>query len=97
MDDIESFSSDEEGTKAKGQNVEQPKDKPSASTVDPSAPLISQKRTHESSSSDSDKETPSSVQNSLQLVPAHPSHNGWVQVSKKKGRKCHLEVSTHSG
>ena len=58
MDDIESFNSDEEEIEAKGENVEHPKDTPSASPEDPSTPPILQKCIHESSTSDSDKDTP---------------------------------------
>ena len=80
-----------------GEKDEHPQVTPSASPEDPSAPPFPQKCLHESSSSDADKETHSTVQNNLQLVPAEPNHNGWIKVSKNKGKKCHLEVSAHSG
>ena len=70
MDDIESFSSNEEEIEAEGEDVEHTKDTPSASPEDPSEPPISQKCTHESSSSDSDKETPPIALNNKQVVPA---------------------------
>ena len=71
-------------------------DAPSANPADSSAPPISQKHSHVSSSSDSDKDIPLPEQNSLQLVMAHPNSTGWVKVSKKKGKKCRLEVSAHT-
>ena len=58
MDDIEPSSSDEEYLEVDEENLEQPKDPPSVSAIDPSASLFSQKRPHESSPSDSDKESP---------------------------------------
>lgn len=97
MDDADSSSSDEEEIEADGEKVESPMDIPSASPEDPFAPPISQKRSHLSSSSDSDKDIPPSGQSSLQMVPAQPSTDGWVRVGKKKGKKCRLEVSTHTG
>lgn len=97
MDDIESSSSDEDDIEAEEENLEHPEDSPSACTKDPSAPLLSQKRTHESSPSGSDKESPPSAQICLQVVPVQPDHNGWVKVSKKKGKKCRLEDSAHAG
>ena len=92
MDDIDSSSSDEEDIEVEGENLDPPKDAPLACPVDPTAPLISQKRTHESSSSDSDKETPPSMQNSLQVIPVQLAHNGWVTVSKKKGKNVDWEI-----
>lgn len=97
MDDIESSSSDEEDIEVEKENLEHSKDSPSAHPEDPSAPLISQKRSHESSFSDSDKETPPLAHNCLQVVLIQPDHNGWVKVSKKKGKKCRLGDSTHVG
>lgn len=97
MDDPDSSSSDEEGTGAEEANIENVKDSPMAGPEDPSAPPIPQKRTHETSSSDSDKESPPSAQNILQLVLVLPSHNDWIKVTKKKVKKCRLEVSTNSG
>lgn len=67
------------------ENLEHPKDSPSDRAVDPSAPLFSQKRSHVSSPSDSDKESPPLAQNSLQVVPIQLDQNGWVKVSKNKG------------
>lgn len=97
MDDIESFSSDEEETEAEGEDVKQTKETPSASPEDPSEPPISPKCTHESSTSDSNKESPPSAHNSVQAVPAHLLHNSWVKVSEKKWKKCRMEAPTHSG
>ena len=88
MDDIESSSSDEEDIEVEEENLEHLKDSPSAHPEDPSAPLILQKRSHESSSFDSDKETPPLAQNSLQVVLVQPDQNGWFKVIKKKGKKC---------
>ena len=97
MDDTDYSSSDEEEIEADGQNVEIPLDIPSVSPVIPSAPPFSQKRSHVSSSLDSDKDIPSLEQNSLQLVMAHPNPTGWVKVSKKKGKKSRVAVTAHSG
>ena len=97
MDDLEISSSDEEDIEVEEEHLEHPKDSPSACPEDPSAPLISQKHSYETSSSDSDKETPPLAQNSLQVVPIQPDQNGWVKVSKKKGKKCRLGDSTHAG
>ena len=93
MDDLDSSNFDEEDIEVEGENL----DAPPAHPEDLTAPPTSQKRTHESSSSDSDKDIPPLVQSSLQVVPVQPSHNGWVKVSKKKGKKCRIEDSTHSG
>eukprot|EP00253_Pinus_taeda_P028504 PITA_28504 len=59
-----------EETKADMQNDEIPMDAPSIDLVVPSHPQISHKRSRLSSSSDSDKDIPPLVQNSLQLVMA---------------------------
>ena len=96
MDDIESSSSDEEDIEVE-ENLQHPQDTSSAHDKDPSAPQISQKRSHEPSSSDSDKESPPLAQNSLQVVPVQPDQNGWVKVSKKKGKKFRLGDSAHAG
>lgn len=47
----------------------------------------SQKRPHEPSSSESEKESPETEEPSLQVVLAHPPHDGWTKVNKKKGKK----------
>ena len=62
-------------------------------TVTPTA----QKRSHESSPSDSDKELLPPVQNSLQIVLDQPGPNGWVKVGKKKGKKSRPSVPTLGG
>lgn len=69
MDDLDSPGSDEEEIEAKEENTENAKESPMAGTEDPSTPPILQKHSHETSSSDSDKESPPSAQNILQLVP----------------------------
>ena len=79
------------------ENLQHPQDTSSEHNKDPSAPLISQKRSHEPSSSDSDKESAPLAQNSLQVVPIQPDQNGWVKVSKKKGKKCRFGDSAHAG
>ena len=58
MDDLDSSSSDEEDIEVEGENLDHLQDAPPAHPKDLSAPPCSQKHTHESSSSDSDKETP---------------------------------------
>ena len=73
MDDTDSSSSDEEEIEADGENVGISMDAPPTSVADPSAPPISQKHTHESSSSDSDKDFLPPTPDSLQLVMAQPS------------------------
>ena len=80
-----------------GEDPEHTKDSPPANPEEPSGPPISQKRSHEPSTSNLEKETLPYAQNGLQSVLAHPSNTDWVKVSKKKGKKCRLEASTHSG
>ena len=88
MDDIDSFSSDEEEEEAEGEDAKQSQDPPLASPEESNVPPNSQKRNHESSPSDSDKETSPTAQLSIQIVPAQPHHLGWVKVGKMKGKKC---------
>jgi len=57
---------------------------------------ISQKRAHETSS-ESDKEVPMIENSSLQIVLAHPPHDGWTKVNKKKGKKQCVVVSAPMG
>ena len=97
MDDIDPFSSDEEEKDANEENDVPAKDPPSASPMDLSPLQISQKRSQAPSSLDSDKEASPSDQNCQQLVPVQSDPNGWVKVSKKKVKKCRLEVPTQSG
>jgi len=97
MDDTDSSSSDEEEIKADGQNVEISLDAPLVNLTVPSAPQFSQKHSHISKSSDSDKDILQSEKNSLQLVMAQPNSTGWVKLSKKKGKKCRLAVTALSG
>lgn len=79
------------------QNEEIPKDAPSAHQEAPSNQQISQKCTHLSSSSDSDKDDQPPGQNNLQLVMTQPNTTGWIKVSKKKGKKCRFAGSNPSG
>ena len=99
--DTDYSSSDEEELEAEleadGQNNETLSEAPSGCPEVPSAPPISQKRSHDSTSSDSDKDIPPPEQNSLQLVTTHPNSTGWIKVGKKKGKKCRVAVTTHSG
>jgi len=96
-DNSDSSSSDEEEIVADGQNVEILLEAPLDDPANPSVSQISQKRSHLSSSSDSDKDIPPPGQNSLQLVMAQPNSTGWVKVSKKKGKKCRVIVTAPSG
>lgn len=57
---------------------------------------IAQKRSHETSS-ESEKEFPMTENSSLQVVLAHPPHDGWTKVNKKKGKKQCVVVSTPMG
>ena len=68
MDDIE-FSSDEEEGEAEGVDAKPSQDPPWASPEESNVPPNSQKLTHESSPSDSDKETSPTAQFRLQIVP----------------------------
>ena len=97
MKDLDLSSSGEEDIEVEEENQNPPRDAPPARPADSTDPPTSQKRSHESSSSNSDKETPPSTQISLQVVPVQEALNGWVTVSKKKGKKCRLGDSTHSG
>ena len=100
MYDLDFSSSDEEETEAVLQNDEAtvadvqndviPMETPSGAPAVSSDPQFSLKRSHFSSSSDSDKDIPPPVQNSLQLVMAQPNSTGWVKVNKKKGKKCRV-------
>lgn len=96
MDDLDS-SSDEEAEDAEGMETNQAQDLPSTGCEDTSVPPNSQKRTHESSPSDSDKESSPSAQLSLQIMPVQQSHLDWVKVGKKKGKKCRIVDPTHVG
>ena len=76
MDDTDSSSSNEEEIEEDGQNDEISLESPLANPAIPSAPPISQKRSHVSSSSDSDKDIPPPEKNILQLVMSHPNSTG---------------------
>ena len=96
MDDLDS-SSDEETGDAEGMETKQAQDPPSTGCEDSSVPPNSQKRNHESSPSDSNKESSLSAQLSLQIMPVQQSHLDWVKVGKKKGKKCRIVDPTHVG
>jgi hypothetical protein len=97
MEDSDSTSSDEEEIVADGMNAEIPPDAPLDDPANPSVSQISQKRSHFTSSSDSEKDFPPPGQNSLQLVSAQPNSTEWVKVSKKKGKKSRVTVTIPSG
>lgn len=67
---------------------------PSARHEEATVPPISQKRTHESSPSGSDKELSPTAQRFLQIVQAQQGSSGWVRVGKKKGKKGRPDDST---
>jgi len=96
-DDSDSSSSDEEEIVADGQNIEIPLDAPLDDPANPSGSQIHQKCSHFTSSSDSEKDISMPEQNSLQLVSAQPNSTDWVKVSKKKGKKSHVTVTTPAG
>lgn len=107
MDDLGFSSSEEEESEADEQvdeeietelqNEEISKDAPSAHQEAPSIQQISQKRTHLSSPSESDKDDQPSGQNNLQLVMTQANSTGWIKVSKKKGKKGRFEGNNPSG
>ena len=97
MDDSDSSSLDEEEIVADGQNVEILLEARLDDLTNPTFSQISQKRYHLSSSSDSDKDIPPPGQNSLQLVTTQPNSIRWVKVSKKKGKKSRVIVTSPSG
>lgn len=63
-----------------------------------SVPPISQKRSHEVSPPESDKELSPSAQNSLQTYPGHFRSSGgiWIRPGKKQGKKGRPNDSTQS-
>lgn len=69
----------------------------STSPEDVAVPPISQKRTHESSPSESDKDISPLAQHNLQILPAQQNHLGWFKVGKKKGKKGRTKDSTLDG
>lgn len=86
MDDFY-FSSDEEEENKEGLAESSARDPPSTGPGDASVPPISQKRNHESSTSDSDKDISPSAHLSFQIMPAQQNPHDWVKVGKKKGKK----------
>ncbi len=70
---------------------------PSADPEDLSVQPSSQKRNHESSTSDSDKEISQSTQLSLQITPVQQCPPEWVKVGKKKGKKFRIADPSHVG
>lgn len=96
MDEVDSSSDEEEGD-AEGMEAMSAQDPPSTGPKESTVPPNSQKRIHESSPSDSDKESSPSAQLSLQIMPAQQSHLDWVKVGKKKGKKSRIVDSTHLG
>ena len=97
MDDSSSSSLENEEHDAEMENDQQTKDLSSVGPEDPPNTTTSQKHTHESSSFDTDKDTPPTVNTSLQVVLSHPPLTGWVKFIKNKGKKLCMEASTHSG
>ena len=75
MDDIDSSSDEEEGD-AEGMEANSSQDSPSTCPEESNVPQNSQKRTHESSPSDSDKETSPSAPLSLKIMPTQQNHLG---------------------
>ncbi len=65
----------------------QPMEPPTDSMGHTHVSASSQKRPHETSSSESEKESLKIENSSLQVVLAHPTHDGWTRVNKKKGKK----------
>lgn len=96
MDDFD-FSTDDEEENMEDLDAKLAQDPPLAEHMDSSIQPILQKRNHESSPSDSDKESSPSAQPSLQIGPTQHCSLDWVKVDKKKGKKCRLEDSTHAG
>ena len=96
MDDFD-FRSDEEEEIKEGEAAAP---EPDPSLADPTVASVtpaSQKRNHETSSSDSDKETSPSALLSLQISPAQQNPPAWVKVGSKKGKKCRIVDSAHDG
>lgn len=96
MDDFDS-SSDEEEVDEDGMDASLAQDPPPPGPEEASAPPLSQKRSHEKSPSDSDKELSPTAQLSVQVFPSQPDQLGWVKVGKKKGKKGRIEDSSHAG
>ena len=93
--DVFDSGSDEEDEDEEDMDAMSAQDSPSTGPEESIIPPNSQKRTHESSPSDSDKEISPSAQLSLQIMPTQQSNLGWVKVGKKKGKKGRTNDSTH--
>lgn len=96
-----SSSSDEEDEKSDEEiladRLEQGTPDPVSTSVcltETSVPPISQKRSHEASPSDSDKELSPSAQRSLQIIQNQQSTGLWIKVGKKQGKKGRPNDST---
>ena len=90
-------SSEDEESDPETDQAPQPMDLPSDTKGPSLAAAISQKRTHETSSSDSEKECPKIENSSLQVVLAHSSEVGWTKVNKKQGKKLCVVASAPVG
>lgn len=85
--EVFSSSSDEEEENEDGMADSPAQNLAPTGPVEPSAPPLSQKRTHETSPSDSDKEISPSSQRGTLVLPSIQDQLGWVKVGKKKGKK----------
>lgn len=96
MDDFD-FTSDEEELNEEEMETTTAPEPPSADPEDCSVQPCSQKRNHESSTSDSDKEISQATQLSLQVTPVQQIPPEWVKVGKKKGKKVRIADPSHVG
>jgi len=96
MDDFSS-SSDEEEVKEDEMDASLAQNPPPTGPEESSAPALSQKRSHETSPSDSDKEISPSAQRSLLVLPSIQDQFGWIKVGKKKDKKGRAEESSQAG
>lgn len=87
----DSSSSEDEESDAEPDQAPQSMDPPTDTPVPTTVSAVSQKRIHEASSSESDKEIPVLENSSLQVVLAHSPQDGWTKVNKKKGNKHRVE------
>ena len=92
-----SSSSDDEGSDVELDQATQTMDPSIDTPAHTTVTEITQKRVHETSYSESDKEIPMLENPSLQVVLAHTPQDGWIKVNKKKGKKHRVETSTHVG
>ena len=90
-------SSEDEESDSEPDQAPQPTDPPSDTKGHTHVTAISQKRAHETSSSESEKEIPKIENSSLQVILAHTPHDGWTKVNKKKGKKHCVVVSAPVG